>query len=76
MQNWHLGLSGILAVMNVKDGSGNGAIFFCSRCIAAADVLLLSGALLLTVVSFRGSWRGQMASTGRDFPAKVWPSAF
>ena len=53
--NWHLGL------MNVMDGSGNGAIFFfvaggvflrqmyCSgRCIAAADVLLLS------VVSFRG----------------------
>ena len=41
-----------------------------SRCIAAADVLLLAE------VSFRGSWRGQMASAGRDFPAKVWPSAF
>ncbi len=47
-----------------------------SRCIAAADVLLLTDALLLAGVSFRGSWRGQMASTGRDFPAKVWPSAF
>ena len=66
---------GILAVKMIKDGPGNGAILFlwpvycCGRMVLFAEDVV-------SLAYHRARWRGKMVATGRDFPAKVWPSAF
>ena len=66
---------GILAVINKGWFRKRSHPFFvrpvycCARMVLfAEDVVSLS--------YHRARWRGKMVATGRDFPAKVWPSAF